>query len=300
MLKVSVIVPTYGEPSLLGKAIDSVISQSTRDFELIIVDDNDPGTINRIQTEKIVKAAMVSDSRIIYLKHKRNMNGAVARNTGIKRAKGEYIAFLDADDEFVFNRLEKCIKALENSSDKYAGVYTGCEYRRNGKVYNIQLGVPSGNFLVDTLACCFMFCTGSNIFMKAEVVKALGFDSDFLRHQDYEFLVRYFKIYDLIGLNEILVIKNNDNRNLPKPSKIALIKEKFLNKYAIEISKLDSITQNRIYSEQYISIAEAYAAVGQGSEAYKYYIKAKKLLDIRIQKKLKLLLKYLLSIIRNR
>lgn len=92
-MKITVIVPTYGEPKFLDKAIQSVQNQTYEDWEMIIVDDNNPDTEARIATESIVMEYLKNDERIHYIKHPQNRNGAAARNTGIAQAKGEYIAF---------------------------------------------------------------------------------------------------------------------------------------------------------------------------------------------------------------
>lgn len=298
---ISVIIPTYGDPDKLERAISSALEQSFSDIELIVVDDNNPDTLARERTAEIMKHLMESDSRVEYLCHDKNRNGAAARNTGIGVATGKYIAFLDADDEYMPKRLEKCVAVLENMADETcAGVYTGCEFRRSGKIFHVVRDVPSGNFLKETLACTFMFCTGSNIFMRADVVKELkGFDEAFMRHQDYEFLVRYFKKYSLIGLNEVLVIKNNENRNLPNPHKIAAIKEQYLNKYQGIIGKLETGTQKSIYCEQYEAIAEAYAAVGNHVESKVYYHRALEYNKISLKRKIKLVLLNLRALIRK-
>ena len=125
-MKITVIVPTYGEPKFLDKAIQSVQNQTYEDWEMIIVDDNNPDTEARIATESIVMEYLKNDERIHYIKHPQNRNGAAARNTGIAQAKGEYIAFLDSDDEYLPRRLEECCRVLDQCDSSVAGVYTGC------------------------------------------------------------------------------------------------------------------------------------------------------------------------------
>ena len=275
MVKVSVIIPTYGKPVFLEKSIDSVCKQTMSDWELIIVDDNDPDTIARNQTEVIVKSFISDDQRIKYIKHDHNRNGAVARNTGFAIAEGQYIALLDSDDEYLPERLRVCCDVLDNASEVIAGVYTGCEYRKGGKVFNRVTLVPSGNFLTETLACKFHFSTGSNIFVRKCVVDELhGFDPLFLRHQDYEFLVRVFEKYDLIGIPDILVIKNNENWNLPNVDKLIAIKKQYLMKFQSVISKLNKAQQDYVFFWQNISLAEASMAQKRYRLANSFYREA--------------------------
>jgi glycosyltransferase involved in cell wall biosynthesis len=276
MVKVSVIIPTYGKPVFLEKAIRSVLDQTFEDTELIVVDDNNPDTEDRILTEDLMTKFSNSEQKIIYLKHDCNKNGAVARNTGFSTANGKYISLLDSDDEYYPERIVKCFNKMEQCSDKIAGVYTGCEFRRRGQTYHIKKDVQAGNFLVSTLACTFMLGTGSNIFIRKSVVDELkGFDEAFLRHQDYEFLVRVFEKYALEAIPEVLVIKNNENLNLPKVNKMITIKAQYLNKFKSIIQGLQEIDQKYIYHTKNVSIAEHALRTRQLLIANDHYMHAK-------------------------
>ena len=275
MALISVIIPTYGNPVYLRESILSVLNQSFQDFELIIVDDNNPDTQDRIETELLVSRFVKEDNRVQYLKHDKNMNGAVARNTGFAAATGKYISLLDSDDEYYLTRLQRCYDEMENADSSVAGVYTGCEFRCLGKTYNQYTQVKSGNFLVETLACTFMFCTGSNIFVRKSVIDELnGFDGDFLRHQDYEFLVRLFEKYTLKAVPELLVIKNNENFNLPNLEKQISIKKQYLDKYQYILAKLPKQSVAYIMHGNFINIAENAMRQGNYNIANLYYKKA--------------------------
>ena len=107
---ISVILPTYngatrGEGKYLKQAIESVLNQSYSNFELIIINDG-----SKDNTEEIIK--QYKDNRIIYLKHDINKGPAAARNTALKEATGEYIAFLDDDDYYLPNKLEDQLKFM--------------------------------------------------------------------------------------------------------------------------------------------------------------------------------------------
>lgn len=275
MVKISVIIPTYGIPLYLKNAIQSVLRQSLQDLELIIVDDNNPDSEARTLTEALVQEMMESDNRILYLKHEINKNGAVARNTGFAVAQGKYISLLDSDDAYMSDRLQKCYDVMEKAPEIVAGVYTGCEFRCKGKVYYLHKDVKDGNFMVETLACKFLFCTGSNIFVRKSVIDELnGFDGAFLRHQDYEFLVRVFEKYDLAAIPEVLVIKNNENFNLPNLDKQIAIKKQYLEKFKYIIDALPEKDVNYIMHGNYINVAEN--AMGQNNfkVANEFYSKA--------------------------
>ena len=100
--KVTVILPTYDRALLLQQAIDSIRAQTLKDWELIIVDDASDDT-----TPDVVRAWTQKDPRIRYYRHDTNQGVSVARNTGIKRARGTYIAFQDDDDLSHPQRLQR-------------------------------------------------------------------------------------------------------------------------------------------------------------------------------------------------
>ena len=109
---VSVIITSYGGSNTLCRAIDSILEQTCQCFEVIVVDDNDPNTNQRFRTSNMMKK-YINDNRVKYIKHKHNINGSAARNTGINSAKGAYITFLDDDDYLYPDRLELAVKVLE-------------------------------------------------------------------------------------------------------------------------------------------------------------------------------------------
>ena len=250
------------------------MAQSLSDWELFVVDDNNPDTEAREKTERLLHT-FLQDYRIQYLKHDKNLNGAVARNTGLAKATGKYIAFLDSDDEYKEERLQKCFDLMENEPGNIAGVYSGCEFRRGGKRYHIERKIESGNYLVQTLACTFRFCTGSNIFVRKSVIDQIGgFDGAFLRHQDYEFLARIFKNYNIAAIPEVLVVKNNENINLPNVQQIIDIKYQYLNKFEEYIKELPIADQMYIYHSQWLSVAEAAIRSKENLLSKEYYQKA--------------------------
>jgi glycosyltransferase involved in cell wall biosynthesis len=119
--KISVIVPTYNRSELLPRAINSILNQTFKDFELIIVDDG--STDN---TKKIIEKYSENDSRIKYIYQENSGGPPRPKNTGIKIAKGNYIAFLDSDDEWLPSKLEEQIKKyIENDKNHNIGL-VGC------------------------------------------------------------------------------------------------------------------------------------------------------------------------------
>lgn len=112
--KVSVIMSTYAEKlKYIDQSIRSILNQKFRDFEFIIINDNP----KRKELEEFLKKYARKDSRIKIITNKKNLGAAGSRNRGLKIAKGEYIAIMDADDISLKNRLEQQIKFLEKNSN---------------------------------------------------------------------------------------------------------------------------------------------------------------------------------------
>ena len=124
---VSVVIPTYSRNTTLCKAIDSVINQTYKNLEIIVVDDNPADSEWRQSTEKLMEQYR-KDPRVRYLKNKKNLGGSGARNEGIKASKGDYIAFLDDDDEYLPAKIEKQLEcALTTDMTRLALVF--CDVR---------------------------------------------------------------------------------------------------------------------------------------------------------------------------
>lgn len=113
MCLVSIIIPTFNRaPDLLKRSILSVLNQSYENFEIIVIDDN----YNDEFSVQISKALdNFNDERINYVKNKENIGGAKSRNKGIKMAKGKYVSFLDDDDFYLKDKLEKQVQFLESN-----------------------------------------------------------------------------------------------------------------------------------------------------------------------------------------
>lgn len=125
MPKVSVIIPTYNRADMLLRSIGSVLNQTYTDYELFIVDD-----CSTDDTEGVIRN--MGDSRIQYIRlPANNGSSAIPRNTALVRATGEYVAFLDSDDEWMPLFLEKLVEKMDNSPDDVGIVYCGAIAHQN-------------------------------------------------------------------------------------------------------------------------------------------------------------------------
>ena len=247
---ISTIITTYGGGSELQRAVDSVLSQTYQDIEVIVVDDNNPDTDARLRTEKVMQKYEL-DSRVKYLKHEKNKNGAAARNTGINASTGEYVSFLDDDDYYLPRRFECILHKLEVSHD-FVGVYTGVEIQ-DGNGVAVSTIRPKQNLSIRELLLNEMAIgTGSNIFVRTSVARQVhGFDESFIRRQDIEFIIRVCECGKVGYIEDCLVIKSvNGVANHPKYERMKLVINQFENKFKKQVEGLGE-QKNSFYCSQY-------------------------------------------------
>ncbi len=262
---VSIIIPTYKRANYLERAIESVIRQSYRNIEIIVVDDNDSGSKYREENIKIM-SKYEGCKNIKYLKHRKNKNGAAARNTGIAAAAGEYLTFLDDDDFFLGDRIEKMVQALEKNKG-YECAYSGVVYLKKTKIVAVKKAEREGNLTREVLSQDSFFGTGSNLFFRSSAVKKVGyFDEEFIRHQDIEYMVRYFKCGKVINVDEALVVKcMDDTSNLPNFDKMLDVEKMFLDKFQDEIQVFpEDETRDILFCNYY----DAMLVAKYGSQEY--------------------------------
>ena len=167
-LLVSVIIPSYKNADVIDRAIQSVLNQSYKNIEVIVIDDNNPASKERFETERKM-SNYSSNQRVVYLKHDKNMNGAAARNTGIKCSHGDYIAFLDADDWFLPQKIEKQLDFMENNV-RYDACY--CFAQRGGK--KIKAEPYEGDATKDLLMMRTKMFTPALFFRRNAILKIKG------------------------------------------------------------------------------------------------------------------------------
>lgn len=206
---ISIIMPTYNRGYIIENAIQSVLEQTISNWELIIVDD--ASTDN---TEGIVKN--FTDSRIIYIKNEENMGANYSRNRGCSIAKGEFFAFLDSDNVWRRNKLEKQLAVLLDSGDDVALVFSREEVINE----NRTVVAPDTDFEINHLEKVLhkenVIDTNTVLLKKTVFAVVGGFDNDMPRLQDWDI---FFKIivayrYRAIYIPEIL------DRNIMQPNSI--------------------------------------------------------------------------------
>lgn len=233
---VSIIIPTYKNRGNLKSAIISALMQDYDDLEIIVVDDNNPISVERQDTERVMEE-FESAQKVIYLRHPENKNGAAARNTGIKASKGEYIAFLDDDDLFLYGKIKKQVAYLKDHPE-YDGVY--CMAQRKGRPYGTDRS--EGDCTREMLMLQTCIYTPCQMFRRVAIDKINGYDETFRRHQDFDLLLRFFHAGYRIGcMPEILTeIGINEGENIPSGKKMEDMKKYFFEKFMPYIDELDA------------------------------------------------------------
>ncbi len=176
---VSIVIPTYGRPDQLARAINSCLKQKYEAVEIIVVDDNNPDTDARKLTESVM-AAFEKNPKVVYIQHERNKNGSAARNTGFRNSKGEFIAFLDDDDEFYPTKVANQVKRLKELPDDFGLCYSKYETCKRGKRILICRETREGNLLLDALMRNMFISAGSNLLIRRKAFEEIGgFDESF-------------------------------------------------------------------------------------------------------------------------
>lgn len=200
MPKVTAIITTFNRALFLGKAIKSILAQTFENFELLILDNS--STDN---TEEIVKG--FNDKRITYIKHK-PIGISAARNLGVKEAKGEFVAFLDDDDEWLPNKLQDQINIFNKDGSDTALVYGGFVWiNEKNKIIGKHLPVIRGYILKELLSQKDYFTgSASNPMIRKGVFEKIGYyDEKVLTGEDWEFYLRLAQKFKIDFTNKFVV-----------------------------------------------------------------------------------------------
>jgi glycosyltransferase involved in cell wall biosynthesis len=223
---VSVVIPTYNRYELLREAVGSVLCQTFRDFELIIVDDGSTDQTNSIVTDgldadatavftsaaiaglSVAETASVqppSAFQFIQISHT-GMPGAV-RNIGVEAARGRYVAFLDSDDLWMRQKLQKQIELMSSQPSTMIS-HTREAWLRNGKVVSqaSQHHTREGRIFADSLAKCII--GPSTVMMDRALYQSTGgFRDDIEIGEDYEYWLRITPRHEVAYLDVPLTVK---------------------------------------------------------------------------------------------
>ena len=197
MSLVSVIIPTYNRARFLGAAIKSVLAQSFKDLEIIVVDD-----CSSEDTEAVIKR--FPDAALRYLRHAERRGGAAARNTGITESSGEFVAFLDDDDEWYPEKLARQMEILQAAPAEVGGVYTGYFIvdRATSQIRGQIVPTDRGDLSEKLLAGNCVGSTSSMLMRRSCFEKSGLFDERLTSFQDYDLWIRAARKYHFECIRE--------------------------------------------------------------------------------------------------
>ena len=249
--KISVLMPVYNTEKYIAEAIESILSQTFKDFEFIIVDD-----CSTDKTLEIIQKYAKIDNRIIALRNEKNLKICKALNKGIEIAKGKYIARMDADDWSYSDRLEKQFKFMEENSEIgiSGGTMKVCDEKL--KVLNQRRYNLSDKEIRKKLFRYSPFSHPLVIIRKNILDKAGFYNPDLVYAEDYDLYFRIGKFSKFGNLKDVILkyrmLENNSTSEKLKEMELKTleIRKKAVKEYGYKMGLID-----KLYSiGQYLSI----------------------------------------------
>lgn len=264
------------KPEIIERAITSVIQQTYADWELIVVDDSpDEYEFRSAVRQCVLKFA--EKNHVTYLPNDNNSGACYSRNKGLDRAKGEYIAYLDDDDEWLPDKLEKQVNAFQKASEKVALIYSPFILYDEMTGEKKECGVPEyRGSLYEKLMQYGNFIGGMSVpLMRTEAVKEIGgFDELMQSAQDLDLWMRLSEKFEFDFTEKPTVLYHvHDGEQISgNPlKKIAGIER------LCEKNKEYILQHKSVNAREKRSLSWFYARAGKKKEAYRLWLDAVKL-----------------------
>ncbi|NBC25933.1 MAG: glycosyltransferase [Bacteroidetes bacterium] len=202
---VSIVIPTYNRPEHLERALESALRQTYENLEIIVVDDG---------SELNLKLFEKTYPSVRFLKNKTNRGPCYSRNRGLKASNGEYINFLDDDDELYPNKIKLQVEKFLESDDPNLGMVT-CHLldRRSGKEKLVQNKVQ-GNIYKKMLSGFAVAGTEAMLFKKSVFDEIDGFDEALESSQEYDLFIRAAEVCAIDYVDQVLTRKNRSENQI--------------------------------------------------------------------------------------
>lgn len=234
---VSVIIPTYNRKHTLKRCIDSVLNQTYRNFEIIIVDDcSTDSTMEYVEAEY----GAITEINIVYVRNDNNLGAGISRNVGVSYANGEYIAFHDSDDEWSHDKLEKQMKCFAEGDQNIGAVYS--LFYTNGVDSNtyppesVDISIKSG-YVFYTLLLNSLVGMITLVMRKSVFIEIGGFNGQLNSLEDYELTLRIAQKYAIILVDEALAVAYESENSVGKRNRDKIITQCYImNLYSKELA----------------------------------------------------------------
>jgi glycosyltransferase involved in cell wall biosynthesis len=233
---VSVVIPTRDRCRLVAKAVESALAQTYPSIEVIVVDDG--------STEDVAGALAPFAARgLRVIRHDRNLGAPAARNSGIAAARGEYVAFLDSDDEWAPEKVERQVALMLAGRGDVSLVYCGIrKVDESGRVLGYKVPTKRGMIFDDLLRENCVGSTSVALVARTALNEVGGFDVSLKSRQDLDLWLRIARLHAVDFAPEPLVTyRVHANRISSNAAARAQGYEAVLQKYFAEISERPSV-----------------------------------------------------------
>lgn len=250
--KVVVVIPTCDGAEYIERSIQSVLNQTYRNVEIAVVDDNGKDSENQRLTEKRI-APFLSCGKVKYFVHELNKNGSAARNTGAFGTDGEYITFLDDDDEYYPEKIEHQVKYLQDNR-QLSMCWCGGEVYIDGVcAYASTPAMGETAQLLDVLMHRTNLQSNSMMIRREAYEQLNGFDESFRRHQDWEFSARAVAKFRVSsdggnGFKRYIIGRNNPKN----PEQAVEFRKHYLEKMQNVMKELSDKDKKLVISENMV------------------------------------------------
>ena len=270
--RVSVVIPTHHRPELLARALESVLQQTYTDFEVVVVDDSGLGTEAQLKAQASVWSEP-RDTRVVYLVNESSFGGAQARNVGIRQSRGEFVAFLDDDEDWLPEKLAIQVSAMDRAPADIGVIHTGfydwksdgcCRTvmpKMQGRIFDQLLSKTGGRApKLSTMLCRKDALLGCGLFDPA--LKA---------RQDYDLYLRLARDWRFSSIMEPLANKRADAHR-----RITGDIQNLVQGYGLIYSKIynDLLSRPDAHAIYLLRYAEVLARAGHKTEASERYRQA--------------------------
>ena len=264
MARISVVIPTYNRAELLKNSINSVLTQTYRDFELIVIDD-----CSADNTTGVLE--VIRDERLRVIRNGSNKGIAAVRNIGVTGSRGRYIAFLDDDDEWLPDKLEKQLKIMEDGPESLGCVYSGCLTTGPDGSEAVSTSIPKyRNKVLNQLLLENFITTSTTLLKKSCIEKAGLFDEDIPYGEDYDMWIRIAEDFEFDFTPEPLTKYRIHTNSITKNY------AKVINGIGKILSKHRSLfaRNKRAYSNHLLHLGVLYCYSGKTGEGIQTFARA--------------------------